>query len=116
MCVAHGKDLSDWLRNDETFELVTVLAQRLGIQPNSAKMPNSIKTRVSATYPTLVIVKRGSRTESEVIKAVVCDIPLGESVLDAYMLPSGEKRIGSSGVGLALSAQLVDVIYSQKGL
>ena len=41
-------------------------------------------------------------TESEVIKAVVCDIPLGESVLDAYMLPSGEKRIGSGGVGIAL--------------
>jgi hypothetical protein len=32
----------------------------LGIKPNSAKKPNSDKTRVSAAYPDLVIVKRGS--------------------------------------------------------
>ena len=38
----------------------------------------------------------------EVIKAVSCDIQLGTSVLDAYMLPSGEKRIGIEGVSLAL--------------
>jgi len=38
----------------------------------------------------------------EVIKAVFCDIPFGTSVLDAYMLPDGEKRIGMRGVSLAL--------------
>jgi hypothetical protein len=38
----------------------------------------------------------------EVVKAVACDIQLGTSVLDAYMLPDGEKRIGMTGVSLAL--------------
>ncbi len=41
-------------------------------------------------------------TERDVIKAVCCDIPLGEAVLDAYMLPSGEKRIGVENTGVAL--------------
>lgn len=40
--------------------------------------------------------------ESDVMKAVSCGIPLGESVLDAYMLPDGEKRIGLENTGLAL--------------
>ncbi|HEY9851756.1 MAG TPA: hypothetical protein V6D28_19950 [Leptolyngbyaceae cyanobacterium] len=40
--------------------------------------------------------------ESDVIKAVCCEIPLGESVLDAYMLPSGEKRLGIENAGIAL--------------
>jgi len=40
--------------------------------------------------------------ELNVIKAIWCDIPLGSSVLDAYMLPSGEKRIGGSGTSLAI--------------
>ena len=40
--------------------------------------------------------------ESEVITAIACDIPLGESVLDAYMLPDGEKRFGIEGIGIAL--------------
>lgn len=40
--------------------------------------------------------------ESEIIKSVACDIPLGEFALDAYMLPSGEKRFGIEGIGLAL--------------
>lgn len=39
---------------------------------------------------------------TEVIKAVKCEIPIGNSVLDAYMLPSGEKRFGIEGVGVAL--------------
>lgn len=41
-------------------------------------------------------------SEADVIKAVSCDIPLGEAVLDAYMLPSGEKRIGIENTGIAL--------------
>jgi hypothetical protein len=60
MCVAHGKDISDWLRTDDTFETVVVLANDLGIVPISAKKPNSDKTRLSACYPTLVVVKRGA--------------------------------------------------------
>lgn len=60
MCAAHGKDISDWLRTDDTFETVVVLAEDLGVAPISAKKPNSDKTRVSACYPTLVIVKRGA--------------------------------------------------------
>jgi hypothetical protein len=38
----------------------------------------------------------------EVIRAVNCNIPLGKSVLDAYMLPNGEKRFGISGASQAL--------------
>ncbi len=60
MCVAHRKDISDWLALISTFELVSALASRLNIRPNSGNSPNSIKTRVSATYPDIVIVKRGS--------------------------------------------------------
>ena len=60
MCVAHGKDVSDWLRTDDTFETVVVLANDLGITTISAKKPNSDKTRLSACYPTLVVVKRGA--------------------------------------------------------
>jgi len=40
--------------------------------------------------------------EAEVIKAVYCKIPLGESVIDAYMLPDGEKRVGIEGVSISL--------------
>ena len=40
--------------------------------------------------------------EDNLVKAVTCDIPLGQSVLDAYMLPSGEKRLGVENVGIAL--------------
>jgi len=40
--------------------------------------------------------------EDNLVKAVTCDIPLGKSVLDAYMLPSGEKRLGVENVGIAL--------------
>lgn len=38
----------------------------------------------------------------ELVKAVCCSLNLGESVLDAYMLPSGEKRLGVENVGIAL--------------
>lgn len=60
MCAAHGKDISDWLKTDETLALVSALARRLEIEPKTGKSGNSVYTRVSATYPTLVIVKRGS--------------------------------------------------------
>jgi hypothetical protein len=40
--------------------------------------------------------------EVEVVKAIPAIIPLGESELDVYMLPDGEKRLGIEGVGIAL--------------
>ncbi|MCC5670099.1 KilA-N domain-containing protein [Nostoc sp. CHAB 5784] len=60
MCVAHGKNIADWLRQDSAFDLVAALADRLGILPNYGKSHNFGKTRVSEVYPNLVIVKRGS--------------------------------------------------------
>lgn len=71
MAVAHRKDVSDWLKTDETFELATALALDLKLISQEQaeinvmliktdKNPNSAKTRVSATYPSLVFVKRGS--------------------------------------------------------
>lgn len=60
MAVAHGKDISDWLKTGDTWELVVELARDLGIQINSDFYPNSVKTRVSASYPSLVSVRRGS--------------------------------------------------------
>lgn len=60
MCQAHDKDLSKWLANDSTFDLVAALAKRLDIKFKSPKLGNSVWTRVSATFPTLVRVKRGS--------------------------------------------------------
>jgi hypothetical protein len=60
MCVAHDKDISDWLALDATMRLVTALANRLGISFNSGISPNSVKTRVSTTFPTLILVKRGA--------------------------------------------------------
>ena len=40
--------------------------------------------------------------ESGVIKAVAAEIDLGTTVLDAYMLPNGEKRLGIEATGVAL--------------
>lgn len=44
----------------------------------------------------------GLEPELQIIKAIRCNIPLEERTLDAYLLPSGEKRLGVEGVGLAL--------------
>jgi ParB family transcriptional regulator, chromosome partitioning protein len=63
MCVAYKKDISDWLKTDNAWELVVALAEKIQVQPvqiKSHKSGNSVFTRVSATYPTLIIVKRGS--------------------------------------------------------
>jgi hypothetical protein len=60
MCAAHGKDVSDWLKTDDTWELVNALADDIGIFSKSPKSGNSDYTRVSATFPDLVMVKRGS--------------------------------------------------------
>ncbi len=60
MCVAHGKLIASWLRNQETIELIEALAKDLGLKTKYAISHNSIKTRVSAAFPDLVISKRGS--------------------------------------------------------
>ena len=41
-------------------------------------------------------------SDADIIKAISCDIELGTSVLDAYMLPDGEIRFGIEGVSCAL--------------
>ncbi|KYC34883.1 hypothetical protein WA1_50110 [Scytonema hofmannii PCC 7110] len=58
MCVAHSKDVSDWLKTDHAWNLVAALARKLGrkpVQAKNLKSSNSVFTRVSATYPTLPI-------------------------------------------------------------
>lgn len=60
MCVAHKKDVSEWLALEGTLRLVGALAKKLKINPIPGKVGNSVYTRVSAIYPTLVITKRGS--------------------------------------------------------
>lgn len=63
MCVAHSKDISDWLKTDDTWEIVVALADSLNLealQIKDRKSGNSVFTRVSASYPTLVVVKRGA--------------------------------------------------------
>jgi hypothetical protein len=60
MAVAHGKDISEWLALEMILRIVTALAKKLGIDPIPGKVGNSVYTRVSATYPTIIIVKRGS--------------------------------------------------------
>lgn len=60
MCVATGSDASEWLSLDGTFKLVAALATKLGVEPKTGESRNSVTTRVSKTFPSLVIVKRGS--------------------------------------------------------
>ena len=60
MCRAHSKDISDWLKTDDTWDLVVALAENLGVFPKNCKSGNSVFTRVSSIYPSLVIVKKGS--------------------------------------------------------
>lgn len=45
---------------DSVLRLVAALARKLSIQPIPGKLGNSVYKRVSATYPTLIVVKRGS--------------------------------------------------------
>lgn len=40
--------------------------------------------------------------DHRLIKAIQCNIPLGECILDAYLLPNEEKRLGVEGVSRAL--------------
>lgn len=60
MCVAHGKDIANWLKTDDTWELVCAVAVEENIQSKSPKKGISVYTRVSATFPQLVISRQGS--------------------------------------------------------
>lgn len=60
MCVAHGKLIAGWLRNQETIKLIEVLAEDLGYKAKYAKSHNSGTVKVSALYPDLIIIKQGS--------------------------------------------------------
>lgn len=60
MCIAYDKDISDWLKTDDVWEMVDALAQDLGLEFKDHKSGNSVYTRVSSTFPGLVRVKRGS--------------------------------------------------------
>lgn len=60
MCQAHGKEISGWLRNRETIEVIEALAIDLGLEVNPAISQDSSVARISAAYPQLVVSKRGS--------------------------------------------------------
>ncbi len=60
MCTAHSKDISDWLKTEDTWDLVIALADDIGLFPKSRKSGNSNYTRVSGAFPDLVRAKRGS--------------------------------------------------------
>jgi hypothetical protein len=59
MCVAHKKDISDWLKTAPTLELLKRW-QKIWVLSQSGLQADSIKTRVVAIYPSLITVKRGS--------------------------------------------------------
>jgi|GEM_PF-848651 len=66
MCVAHSKDVSDWLVNKTTFELLNALSRRLGFSTynyEEIKDRNSgdlSATRLSRLFPEILTSKRGA--------------------------------------------------------
>ena len=60
MCVAHGKLIADWFRNQETFDVIQALLEDLGLEVNYGISHNSTIASISAAYPQLVVSKRGS--------------------------------------------------------
>ena len=60
MAVAHGKNIADWFRTQDSFEYLTAFADDLGVEINYGISHNSSIMSISAAYPTLVISKRGS--------------------------------------------------------
>jgi hypothetical protein len=60
MCAAHERDVSDWLALDSTLRLVEALAYRCRIGIKTGISRFSARTRVSALYSSLVMVRRGS--------------------------------------------------------
>lgn len=65
MCVAHGKEVKEWFRNKETFELFSALEESLGIKSNRGFTAIVGNKRLSASeyvelFPKLITSKRGS--------------------------------------------------------
>lgn len=60
MCLAHDKDIYDWLKQDSTRRIVFALAKRLGIEIKTEKNRHSVIPRLSDLFPSLLVVRRGS--------------------------------------------------------
>ena len=60
MCIAHGKEVKQWFRNEDSIEYIQALASDLGIQLKGEISHLSNTTSVSRAYPELVIAKLGS--------------------------------------------------------
>jgi len=66
MCVAHSKDISDWLGNKTTFELLNALSRRLGFSTynyeeiKDRNSGNLSATRLSKLFPEILTSKRGA--------------------------------------------------------
>ena len=65
MCVAHSKDINDWLTTKDTFELFLALAVDLDLRFNPGDFRDSDASRLSGAkyaqiFSNLVVSKRGS--------------------------------------------------------
>ena len=60
ICRINNKVLTNWLKTDSTWDLFTARARNLGIEFNCSKKNNSVTTRISAAFPSLIERKRGS--------------------------------------------------------
>lgn len=60
MCAAHKKEIYDWFRLQDSTELITALVTDLGLNINHGISRDSNIAKVSASYPSLVVTKRGS--------------------------------------------------------
>ena len=65
MCVAHSKDIAQWFRTKETFELFEALASNLELEINPVDLQDSDVSKLSASkyseiFVSLIFSKRGS--------------------------------------------------------
>lgn len=65
MCGAFNEDVSNWLALNSSFELVAALASRLNIKPSPVNSSNFFSTRITATYPTLVVMEKGASNSGD---------------------------------------------------
>ncbi len=60
MCVAHSKQISDWLTTEPTWNLLVALSRRLGVGIKEGWNRNLSSSKVSEVFPHLLTVRRGS--------------------------------------------------------
>ena len=60
MCVAHGKQIAEWLTSEQTWNFLVAISRRMGIEIKEGWNRNSNATYVSSIFPHLLTVKRGS--------------------------------------------------------